>query len=407
MRVGVFLNDEGPEAGGGFTFDREVRDALGRHGAESGHDFVLFGRRPPTDGGAGAPAYVSLADGAPRRHPVSRLTRALARRAGLGPAAPARSWLYDLLEEHGVELVLGLNPFFALPEVPFATIVWDLQHRLQPFFPEVSAAGEYRRRERHYRALLPRAAIVVAGTEAGKAEIERFYQVPSERIVVAPHPTPRFALEAGPDARPGELEAVRERHRIAGAYLFYPAQLWPHKNHVGLLRALRRLRDEHDPTLSAVFAGADHGNRGHLRAEIARLDLEDAVRVLGFVSREDLIALYRGALALVYPSFFGPENLPPLEAFALGCPVVAADVPGAGEQLGDAALLVDPRRPEAIAGAVARIAAEPELRSELVARGAARARRTTGSDFVRILFRAFDDFAPVRACWGLAAGERS
>ena len=53
--------------------------------------------------------------------------------------------------------------------------------------------------------------------------------------------------------------------------------------------------------------------------------------------------LYTNAFSLVYPSFFGPENMPPLEAFALGCPVIASEVSGAKEQLGNAAILFDPR----------------------------------------------------------------
>ena len=60
------------------------------------------------------------------------------------------------------------------------------------------------------------------------------------------------------------------------------------------------------------------------------------------MKRPELIALYRHALALTFVSYFGPDNLPPLEAFALGCPVITSAIEGVDEQLGNAALYVNP-----------------------------------------------------------------
>ena len=122
------------------------------------------------------------------------------------------------------------------------------------------------------------------------------------------------------------------------------------------------------------------------------------VSFLGFVPLEDLVALYRGAFALSYVTFFGPENLPTLEAFALGCPVIASDVSGAREQLGDAALFVDPRNPSEIAAAIKSLQ-DDDLRRSLIDKGRARAERWTAKDFVRGVFNAFDEFEPVRRCW--------
>ncbi len=162
---------------------------------------------------------------------------------------------------------------------------------------------------------------------------------------------------------------VREKYGIAGDYLFYPAQFWAHKNHVNLLLALKLLQSRFDRPLSVAFVGADHGNLAHVKATVDRLGLTDRVHFLGFVPREDLIDLYKEAFALSYVTFFGPENLPPLEAFALGCPVIASDVSGAREQLGDAVLFVDPTSPEQMAEAVVRLASEDGLRARLIDAG--------------------------------------
>ena len=90
-----------------------------------------------------------------------------------------------------------------------------------------------------------------------------------------------------------------------------------------------------------VFVGADKGTQKHVMAEAEALGVARRVHTLGFVDRERLVALYQHAEALIYPSLFGPDNLPPLEAMALGCPVIAARVDGADEQIGDAGILVD------------------------------------------------------------------
>jgi glycosyltransferase involved in cell wall biosynthesis len=254
----------------------------------------------------------------------------------------------------------------------------------------VSGRGEWAFRERWLSTVLGRAAMIVAGNEVGRDEIQRFYGIGPERIRLMPHPTP----ELPPGAAGGEPSPVG-----AGEYLFYPAQFWPHKNHVNLLLALRILRERHGLNLSLALTGSDKGNLAFVRRTAHDLGVAGAVQFLGFVPRAQMGALYRNAVALVYPTFFGPENLPPLEAFAAGCPVVASDVAGAREQLGDAALLVDATKPEQIADAVVRLRREPGLRERLIRSGSARAQLHTTADFVRGVDQWLDEFEGVRRCW--------
>jgi len=96
---------------------------------------------------------------------------------------------------------------------------------------------------------------------------------------------------------------------------------------------------------------------------------------------------------------FGPLNLPPLEAFALGCPVIAADIPGAKQELGDAAMLLNPANEFEIAEALKSVHSDSAKRESLIARGKERARRLTGSDFANGLFDLLDEFQPIRRCW--------
>jgi glycosyltransferase involved in cell wall biosynthesis len=105
--------------------------------------------------------------------------------------------------------------------------------------------------------------------------------------------------------------------------------------------------------------------------------LDEAVIFTGFVEDEDLPALYRGAQLFVFPSLYEGFGLPILEAMASGIPVITSTTASMPEVAGDAAVLVDPRDPEAIAEAMARVLAEERLRQALIQKGLARARRFT------------------------------
>jgi glycosyltransferase involved in cell wall biosynthesis len=190
------------------------------------------------------------------------------------------------------------------------------------------------------------------------------------------------------------------RFELPTDYLLYPAQFWAHKNHVNLLLALKRL-NEQGLRMPLVLVGSNKGNVETVKQCAASLGISDQMRILGFVSVDELVALYRGAFCLVYVSLFGPENLPPLEAFALGCPVIASDVPGSEEQLGDAALRVDAKNPNAIAEAVRYIRQNPQIRDDLVHRGKARAQKWTGAEFVRGVYAVLDGLSPIIRCWRL------
>ncbi len=144
--------------------------------------------------------------------------------------------------------------------------------------------------------------------------------------------------------------------------------------------------------------GNSQGQAGRVASLVREMGLSDSVHQLGFVETEELVALYRGAHSLGYLGF-GPENLPPLEAYALGCPVVASDVPGAREQLGEAALYVSPTDPPGVVAAVRTLEDDVE-RARRVDAGRARAARFTAHGYVqRVCCPFLDDFEHVRRCW--------
>ncbi len=405
MKVAIFLGDESPYNGGSYTFTSEILNSIIKLASESTHTFIVFGLRKEINHSLLAENihYISLWQHPQKfwlykfyvysnailkklRYPRSRLK--------------IENWhekfvVLHPLQKQEIDIIWNIGPYCLTTEIPNIFTVWDLQHRMQPYFPEVSIKGEWNEREQFYIKTLKRASFAIAGTNTTKSEIERFYEVPSERIRVLPFPTPQFAL----NPPPSNGKYVLDKYNLPDKYLYYPAQFWSHKNHVNLLLAVKLLKEKYDLNFPVVFSGSDKGNKKYVQEMAAKLDLSQQVHFLGFIPQEDLIALYQNAFALTFVTFFGPDNLPPLEAFALGCPVIASKVSGATEQLGDAALLVDPKDPEHIALVIKALWNDNSLRQTLVQRGLLRASQWSGEDYAKGVLSILDEFATIRRCW--------
>jgi glycosyltransferase involved in cell wall biosynthesis len=224
--------------------------------------------------------------------------------------------------------------------------VHDLMHRYERRFPEFSGTGLYSLREAHYGMTSAWCAGILVDSECGKQQMIESYGTASAKI----HPLP-YVPPAVTPASPAQLAEARARYTLPERYFFYPAQFWPHKNHARLLRALAKARRA-APDMCLVLTGGRQREYGALVALRDELGLGNAVSFLGYVPAADLPALYQQARALVMPTFFGPTNLPPLEAMALGCPVAVSGIYAMPERLGDAATYFDPESGDSLCDAM-------------------------------------------------------
>jgi glycosyltransferase involved in cell wall biosynthesis len=318
------------------------------------------------------------------RAPNDKDVGAIYERLGLG------QWF----QRCGIDLMVypAMHPFSFESGMPYIAAVHDLQHRLQPHFPEVSADGEWEHREYVFRHGIERATLVIADSEVGREDIVSLYDAPESRIKVLPFPPP--ALRAATNA---EVVRVALRYDLPSRYGFYPAQFWPHKNHARIVRAVAVAR-ERGVDISLAFAGAHTGGiregcYAEVRRLVAELGLESQIQFLGYVPDEDVPPLYAGAHALVMPTFFGPTNIPVLEAWQFGCAVLSSDIRGIRDQVGDAGVLVDPEAVEDLADGLVRLWTDDSLHGELVARGAKRVAAYTFDDFADRLRAILDEAA--------------
>jgi glycosyltransferase involved in cell wall biosynthesis len=389
VKVAVVYYQLTPEGGGVHTFTQSIHAALRAAERDSRHEFVYYATATPEGPPPGVTMMPAGRVAAAAKRTIHRVRDAQDRLGA--PRFGPPTWFERSLSERGVDLVWFATNYAEDCDRPFIFTVFDVEHVRQPWYPEVSANGEWELRHHYFSRYIPKATRVIVPNAAGRDQVERYWRIEPDRFLLLGHPTPGFALKAGGQPPPGR--ELLHRRGIGDRYLLYPAQFWAHKNHATLFDAVALL-DEFE----LVLVGSDKGQLEHHRRLAARLGVGGRVHFLGFVPTDELVALYRHAHALTYVSVFGPENLPPLEAMALGCPVVAADVPGAREQLGDAALLVPPLDAQAIVEAVHR-AGEPTERERLVAAGRERAPRFTAEAYVGGVLDFIDEFEQIRRGW--------
>lgn len=201
-------------------------------------------------------------------------------------------------------------------------------------------------------------------------------EFPPERAVVIPLAASESFF---PCRDPERQRQVRRQYGIPeeGDYLLSLCTLEPRKNLDGLVRAfvaVARRRPELSG-LKLVLTGGKGWKDERIQATLeAAGELRSRIILTGFVPDQDLAPLYSGALGFGYLSFYEGFGLPPLEAMQCGCPVLCSDRTSLPEVVGDAGLLVDPAREEAVAAALERLATDAALRERLAAQGLERAR---------------------------------
>ena len=266
---------------------------------------------------------------------VFQLARALLRIRGLDVTASVLARFLDTSEADLVYFTSPAPEAAQLQQKPFVWTLWDLCHRDSPEFPEVRTSGKFEAREEFNSRALRKASIVVVDSEELIDKAELYFGVQREKFVSIPF-APPLSRQIQTPQREDIPPEVRD---LAGRYFFYPAQLWTHKNHVRIIEALR-LANIQGNDFHAVFVGKDHGAGQAIKREVSALGMASHVHFLGYVDDAAIPALYTHSIGLVMASYFGPTNIPPLEAMLLDTPVIASDVHR--NQLGSAALYFNP-----------------------------------------------------------------
>lgn len=237
----------------------------------------------------------------------------------------------------------------------------------------------------YLRLFMPRflhsATRIIANSENTRQDALRVYGIPPEKIQAVP-----LGVRADFCTK-GEQEALatRQFYGIPERFLLAVGTIEPRKNLGVILRAIQP--EEQIPLVIA-------GKRGWLAEgffrEVENLGLKERVKILGFVSENELPALYRAAELLVYPSLYEGFGLPILEAMACGTPVLASNTSSIPEAAGNSGMLIPPEDVRAWREAIVRVWKDPELRAEICARGIQHVRSFGWEQTLQSTFEVYD-----------------
>lgn len=379
MRIGL-LHQADRIDGGVYQYSLSVIEALARNGGGDQH--LVITSDGATSDLSGGGEVISL----PQRGFLSgRLMRKLysgslkALPIPLSLLIPFRfttlgrwSRWGDATENPGLDLLICPFPTLAARRtgLPYIMVIHDIMHKYYP--------SDHPWKEKVYRDVVFRkgaegSIFTVVDSEQGKTDLHRFYKIPLDRIKVVPLPPPPYLFEHK-DLTASEVDSTLRRFDLPQRFIFYPAHFWRHKNHARLVKALHRIRREHRVEVPAVFVGAPKESFGEVMSLIENLGLTRQIVHLGYVSDQEVVALYKRAVALVMPTLYGPTNIPIVEALVLGSCCLCSHLFAMPEQVGDAGLVFDPFDEKDIAEKVWRIWIDDDLRQDLIDKGSLLAR---------------------------------
>ncbi len=381
-RIGIYL-ERHPNSGGAYQYCLAMLKALSRFPAERYQivAFIMYEEWRPITEGLGLRTIYA------QKNKIEKIFYHLAEVAL--PVAVCRK-MCRLLHPLARRLCSEKIDYCIYPcadkisfmmDTPAVVSVFDLMHRYLTEFPEISAPSVYKSRERSYGNIARYARMILVDSEVGRQQMLECYGGQAgldKRVRPLPFIAPDYVYESvGKEPYP--------KPDVFDKYIFYPAQLWKHKNHRRLLEAVSMLRGE-GLTVNLVCCGSGKNGYDEAVRQIHESGLDSQVTILGYVSNEEMVALYQHARALVMPTFGGPTNIPQLEAFALGCPVATSRIFGIPEQVGDAALLFDPASTEEIAACIRRLWTDDGLCERLIRAGYERADAWGEEQFGRRLY---------------------
>ena len=280
-----------------------------------------------------------------------------------------------------------------LQNLNFIETVHDLCHQDQLEFPEVRNFGEFRSRELVFQNTLKCAFIVMADSEELADKINSRYGVDRDRIVTMPFSPSPFLKEP----QVSNSVNILKLYKLDYGYFFYPAQFWAHKNHYRIIEAVKLLHQE-GTQCRVVFVGGDKGNYAFLDRIIKGYGLSNHIQSFGFIPAEHMMALYENCQAVIMPTYFGSTNLPPLEAWLLGKPLIYSKL--FSEQSGNAALLIDHDNANSIANAMKSMLDE-SISKKYIKKGYERLKQISSIRKIseKKLFTKLLQFDQKRRCW--------
>ncbi len=265
----------------------------------------------------------------------------------------------ELLKDN-IDLIFFTHPAsesILLRKLNFIYTLWDMCHIDHPEFPEIKYNREFLSRENIYQTSCSTAVGILVESEFTKQEIINRYKISEDKIK-------KINLYYNKFKTTKDLPSNKIDKLIKKKYFFYPAQFWAHKNHIYIIKAIKILKDKYDKKINIIFTGSDMGNKKFIEDRVKNFNLEDQISILDFVSIDDLFHLYKNAEALIMPTYFGPTNIPPIEAMEINIPIIYTNEKYVKEQFKNATYKLDLDNVESLVDILLKFENKQENRNE-------------------------------------------
>ena len=347
MRIGIFLSSRNPQEGGGYTITYDIFKSLFKNIKNEDKKQYIFIIVNDLDNSL--KKIIIKNNFQYKEYSLNKFTIKI--KNFLFSEFPILLKIYqkfnlDKFQRLESELNIGVVWFVSAEYFypifkRYISTVWDLQHRTHPQFPEVGSIFIRYYRDTVIRSFLKNSYKIITGTNYLKQKIIEFYNIKKDKVILIPHPTPTIYLK--------NIKLYKNNKK----YFFYPANFWPHKNHLNLIKGFDEFNLKNNYEYNLILVGSIKRKKYFNKILELKNNLKsnNNIKILNFVSIKKMINLYDNCLALIYASYCGPENLPPLEAFARNKPVICSEYEGAREQLSKMPIFFNPNNAIAITNA--------------------------------------------------------
>ena len=234
-------------------------------------------------------------------------------------------------------------PLFYIHHSRNVVSVHDLMHRYEPKFKEASSFLRFFYREKLYRLIAKNSQTIIVDSNLGKKHFIESYNITDSNFVkILPFIAPSYIYDS--------LDYDNNSFD-RGNNIFYPASFWPHKNHINLLKAFLLLKEE-GYSFKLILCGKKNSFRRKIESFIIKNRISEFVEIYDYLSVSELINFYKKSHALIMPTFFGPTNIPPIEALLFNCPIIVSNNYAMPEQFEEAAIYIDPNSVHSIVNGI-------------------------------------------------------
>ena len=234
------------------------------------------------------------------------------------------------------------------------------------------------------RRALKKAAMVFVVSENTQNDLMRLFKYPKSSIVEVPCAPHSLYYD---ELAPADTAKVLKKYHLPEKFILGVGTLEPRKNFSTLIKSFVLVKRKF-PEYKLVIVGKPGWKHQDLPREVKKYGLQNDVIFTGYMKDTDLHHVYQSAEVFVFPSLYEGFGIPPLEAMASGCPVIASNTASLPEVIADAGLLIEPKNSVKIADAIVSLIESPQLRSTLLEKGYHRSKRFTWQESAQIVLNA-------------------